>query len=752
MDSLEEEKPNDKPEESLEWMLACIRKAESYWQDWRKEAKEDYDYYAGRQWSEEERQALIDQGRPPIVFNRVVRTVNALVGMEVQNRQEVKYFPRELSDGMVSELLTSAAKWVRDSCDAEDEESEAFQDSVTCGVGWTETRLDYELDEEGQIIIERADPFECGVDPSSKKRNFDDSRYRYRIKKYSKAEFEEKYPDAEIPQTNLTESAEGNTITDGNPADRYASGNEGESDQKHIEVGMFEYYKVEKSYVVQQPDGKMVHVPVKRFPAIKPQLDAAGIPYTRQPKPRRVYYRAFITGAEILDAGESPCQGFTLNAITALRDRNKGEWVGIVRPMRDPQKWANKWMVQIQHILNTQAKSGKLMYEVGAFANPTKAKKEWARPDSVVELSAGGLQKVQQLNPTAYPAGLDRLLQYALEAVNDVPGTNAEMLGLADRQQAGVLEETRKKAGITIVATLFDGLRRYRKEQGRVLAHYIREYIADGRMIRINSEIGEQAIPLLRDQLSTKYDIIVDEAPSSPNMKEKTFAIIREILPTALQAGIPVPPELLEYAPLPSALINKWKETIKGQREDPEQAEMKTIAKEGAKADVENKKADAYKKMADAQKTYSEAQSPAADPMAELALKRELGYAELNMKKELELVKIQADAQIQQQRVLNDRETKLEVAQMASKPSTTVQLGGEDVAQSLAMAFQAIGEQNQKNMAEMMTVMLQSQAQQAENLNQALVTAMGQVAQAMTAPKRIIKDKQGRPVGVEIGE
>jgi hypothetical protein len=51
---------------------------------------------------------------------------------------------RSGSPGVVKkdELPTSAGKWFRQQCDAEDEEGDAFRDLMACGMGWTETRLD----------------------------------------------------------------------------------------------------------------------------------------------------------------------------------------------------------------------------------------------------------------------------------------------------------------------------------------------------------------------------------------------------------------------------------------------------------------------------------------------------------------------------------------------------------------------------------------------------------------------------------
>src|SRR5690606_6009535 len=95
-----------------------LQESRQHWANWRTQAREDYDFVAGEQWSAEDKQKLIDQMRPCVTFNRIAPIVDAVSGSEVNNRQEVRYIPREMGDVGVNELLTGAAKWVRDECDA----------------------------------------------------------------------------------------------------------------------------------------------------------------------------------------------------------------------------------------------------------------------------------------------------------------------------------------------------------------------------------------------------------------------------------------------------------------------------------------------------------------------------------------------------------------------------------------------------------------------------------------------------------
>ena len=54
--------------------------------EWRKEADESYEFYNGYQWSTDELAIFEADGRPAPVFNLVQINIDALAGLEVNNR------------------------------------------------------------------------------------------------------------------------------------------------------------------------------------------------------------------------------------------------------------------------------------------------------------------------------------------------------------------------------------------------------------------------------------------------------------------------------------------------------------------------------------------------------------------------------------------------------------------------------------------------------------------------------------------
>lgn len=592
--------------------------------DWRDEARENYDMVAGDQWADGAKEELEDEGRPAVTFNRLGTIIDAVSGSEVNNRQEVRYIPREIGDVQTNEVLTSAAQWVRDNCDAEDEESDSFVDVLITGVGWTETRMEYETDEEGQCVIERVDPLEMRWDPAARKRNLSDARWVQRERGFTKDEIEARWPDTagELKSNPVWDDEEENTLEVESEPDGYKGGKSGtDRNRKLYAVIQHQWYDTECFYKVLSPEsGQIVELSEEKYKAVEEAQAMAGMPPMQSAKlRRRVYKQAFVCGETLLEVGPCPCKhDFTFQAITGRRDRNTGVWYGLVRPMRDPQRWANKFFSQLLHIINTNAKGG-LVMEEGAAANPRKFEKDWAKANSIAKVNAGGLNKIMPKPLPAIPPVISELMNFSISSIRDTSGVSLELLGMADREQAGYLEAQRTKAGLTILAPFFDALRLYRKRQGRVMVYFIQEYLSDGRLIKIVGKDREQFVPLIKMPDAMKFDVIVDSAPTSRDMKEKTWAALMELLPLVQGMGIPIPPELIDYAPLPSGLVAAWKPKLlqaqqKMEQGDPMQKAMQAAQVEKAKADVEKTYASADQAQSAAQLNYIKAQVESMAP------------------------------------------------------------------------------------------------------------------------------------------
>ena len=588
------------------------RKFESKYGAWRKEARENYDMVAGdgRQWDPAVKAQLEADEKVCVEFNRLGVIVDAVSGSEINNRKETSYIPRLPGSPQkqgLGETRTAAARWVRDNCDAEDEESDAFVDVLIAGVGCTQTRMDYEGDEEGQILIERKDVLRMGWDAAAQKVNLADAKCVWEECKFSKEDIEARWPDKvdQIAYTDSLDAEEEDELKVVNPKTAYKIG-DSEDRKGLVDVTHFQWYEVTNIYKVASPGGQVLEMPKEKLEVIESLYP--GVKYAKVP--RRTYMEAFLCGNVVLEEGPlcpkatQPAKEFSFQFITGKRDRNKGYWYGLVRPGKDPQRWANKFFSQILHIINTNAKGG-LVVEAGAVSNQKKFEESWAKSDSVSYVNAGGLGKIQPKAAPPVPASLWQTMEFAISSIRDGTGVNLELLGLVDRNQAGVLEHQRTQAGLTILAPFFSSLRLYRKRQGRLLAYFIKEYISDGRLIRVVGEDGAQYVPLLRDPIDIDYEVVVDESPTSRDTKEKTWAVLMPILGMMQQQGIMPPPDVLDYMPVPSSLAQKMKQAVmqhmqKTQGGDPKQERM-------FQADVANKDADTEQKEAGAAEKYMKA-------------------------------------------------------------------------------------------------------------------------------------------------
>jgi hypothetical protein len=581
-------------------------------QKWREEARESFQFFAGEQWSDEDKSALASKSRVPVVFNRIAPLVNAVVGSEINNRREVQYIPRELGDAQANEILSAAGEWFRDQTGAEDEESDAFEDAVVAGMGWVDTRLDFEDDPDGAPKIERIDPFEMVWDINACKPNLQEAERLFRVKEFSWAEAKQLFPGVEREMLNATWARSGNENTD--PHDQDAADLYDGTQNDHVGDGgltrnclIVEARWFEREPFYRGPDLQtgevreyseeqvaLVRKSIPQFPAVK--------------QTRKVVRRAFI-GKDILGEPDKPLVPaglFGWECITGYRDKSEGQFYGIVRGAKDPQRWTNKFFSQVMYLLNSQSKGG-IAAERGAFDDDRQAEASWAKSDEITWLSKGSLSgqnpKIMPKAPAQFPAGFFTLFQESKDEISQVTGLSAEFIGTRETTQAGVLEMQRRQSSLNLLASLFNALRRYRKRQGRVMLYLIQNHLSDGRMVRIVGDDKKQYVPLTKDSVANlTYDIIVDDAPTSPNEKERTWGILMQILPMVrelLDANSAL--EVLKYSPLPASMVDKLTKKAEeaqknaAQQPDPAQMEMQAKAAEfemtmaGKQADLQHK-------------------------------------------------------------------------------------------------------------------------------------------------------------------
>ena len=212
------------------------------------------------------------------------------------------------------------------------------------------------------------------------------------------------------------------------------------------------------AYLVIDPlnPGSILTLGKDEFEGLSQKAKIAGGKLRFTKTTRKVYRQAYL-GNVLPEVGDAPCKNhFSFKCMAGKRNRNKNTFFGIVRAMKDPARWSNKWMSQTMHIMNTTAKGGIAVERGTFFDNDAQGEASWAHQDQVTYLKPGGLSGT---NPkfipkpvSQYPLGSFELMQYAVQSHRDASGVNVEILGMqSSAGQAASLDLQRMQSALTIL-------------------------------------------------------------------------------------------------------------------------------------------------------------------------------------------------------------------------------------------------------------------------------------------------------------
>ena len=283
--------------------------------------------------------------------------------------------------------------------------------------------------------------------------------------------------------------------------------------------------------------------------------------------------RSYHAGERSIKEEKLPLKDFPYQFITAFEDfsdQSRRYFFGLMRPMRDPQKYANKFFSHAVHQWSSNAK-GAMMFEEDLFDDIEEAKKEWASATGMISVANGKLQsprpKYEIIPPGPSLSGVESLLSHAISSISSSAGVSEQyMVGASQdlRRTAASAVQSVKESNLQTISQPFDALRLYKRAQGRLVLGFISNYVQERQLERLLGPEDSQWIEAMKDgTLEDPYEVIVEEAPASKSQQMDVFNKIMEtsFIPQLLELGVPVPPELAKYFPFP-ADINASFQTV----------------------------------------------------------------------------------------------------------------------------------------------------------------------------------------------
>lgn len=511
------------------------------YQAWLKEAKESWSFYEGKQWTKAEEDALAEKGQPAIVINKISPKIDNLSGAEVAGRTRIIYRSRsgDEQEEKQARQVSDIALYVSEKSSQDVEVSKLFKSGLVTGIGWLDVGV--EGAEEGPRVFNKVEnELDVVWDPSARADDYSDASFIARQRWLNESQFSSLFPQhkALFNDSGLfTQSQLQQGFLDTHKEVTYLN-----SEEDRLRIVEVQYKQTERQYSVILKTGEIFSTFDKKQTLIE------GAEVKSQFVPR--VYVAYYVGDVLLS--HKPLNYdhglFTLLPYYFKRERATGQPFGLVRTAMDPQKELNKRRSKAMHLLNT----AQVIADIDAVDDPNVLAREAARPDGIILKRPGKDLRIMRNSELA--SSQVSVMEKAAHDIQEVMGVFDEAMGQRTNAVSGTAIRVRQQASSLNQMFAYDALRRSKKILGSMLISLIRQFFDNNMIVQITDQLqpkdqlqvqtltGERLT--MTDLRKRHFDVHVEEVKDVQSSRELELAQLE----TLIQAGVPVPPEMLVEA------------------------------------------------------------------------------------------------------------------------------------------------------------------------------------------------------------
>jgi len=607
---LEESAIFTKDHELRREILSRWKMSKDFYVDWTEQAKEDYAFGLGDQWTKEERDTLEGEGRPAFTFNRIRSILNVVSGYQRENSARIKVNPEGGEDSVFSQVWDRVIKWIDKTGKLNYKLGYQFDDGLYTGKGYLEALINYDNDPvRGELKFNQLSPYQVKIDPECKEYNINEgAEYLFKIVRLNKTKLKELYPKKKKVIGGFVQDVDDivlngdGALMDGIGADddygnqdsgnyvKLSPGGDASELERDMKFTVREYWRpklVDRYFVINREDGQPEKFEKKSEAESFAKEQGAKV-ITR--KVKEMWVSAYCAGW-ILQDEISPFEPFysgypIFQFIGDWAPNAESEVLrvqGLVRPVKDCQREKNKAKSQYLHIVNTTANSGWIGDEDALSPEGWKQLEKKGASSGVIVKKKRGTD-LQRIPPGQIPATHIAREEKADEEFKQILGINPDLLGQKEKTESGRAISLRIRQAVIALVRLFSNYKYTKEIIGKFMLDMVPMLFDADKVIKIigpkymRSTVNEQYpeglnkghiegfLQMVEDN---RYDVFITESDQNSTVRFEIFQELSELL----QAGAPIPIDMIvDYMDLPNS--EEVKKRLQEQQEIQQQLAM----------------------------------------------------------------------------------------------------------------------------------------------------------------------------------